>query len=266
MPRCLLAVLLAAMPLGPAATRAAEPLDPWYTAANGSAQTLARGRWSAGLFQPLRTGLSQRVELSLHPLLFPLLPNLSLKWTHGRQGSWQLASRHSLYDPTPLLRLLRREGTGGILSPEFDIPNMAAWSSEGLASHALSSGSRITLKAGLSLCLFRSSALDRRATIDLPLVFPRLQPFFHDLTWHSGLEGSGRLWHQWFWLLDADGFFTPKGEENWALEHKGMLLWDRSAAMQLGIGYKVCFGEYPFGTQWHLLGPLVDLQWAWGDQ
>ena len=260
----LLVALLAAMLLWSAAARAAEHTDPWFAAANGSAQTLPRGRWCVGIFQPLRTAVSEHIELSLHPLLFPLLPNVSLKWAHGHQGNWRFASRHSLYDPTPLLRLLRREGTGGILSPEFAIPNMAASSSEVLASHPIAGGQRVTLKVGLSVCLFRSSPLDRRATIDLPLVFPRLQPFFHNLTWRGGLEGMGRLWRRWFWLLDGDCFYTPRGEENWALEHKGMLLWDRSTTLQLGIGYKLSFCEYPYGRQWHLLGPLVDLQWAWG--
>jgi len=260
------ALLLAGLLLCSLPAHAAGETVTW-SAANGSAQTLPRGRWCVGIFQPLRTGLTERIELSCHPLLLPLLPNLSVKWAHRRPpGAWAIASRHSLYDPTPLLRLLSREGTGGILSPEFAIPNMAAWSSELLVSHAIGSGHLITAKAGLSFCLFRSGPLDRRATIDLPLVFPRLQPFYHDLTWRSGLESMGRIWRRWHYLADADLFYTPKGEENWALEHKAMLLWNRSAGLQLGLGYKLTFGEYPFGTQWHLLGPLFDLQWAWGSR
>ncbi len=32
---------------------------------------------------------------------------------------------------------------------------------------------------------------------------------------------------------------------------------------QILLSYKLSYGEYPFGTQWHLLGPLVDIVWAW---
>ena len=248
----------------PLAAADARETDPWYAAANGSAATLPPGRWTVGIFQPLRAGISRGVEISLHPLLMPLLPNLSLKWMHGRRGAWQMASRHSFFDPAPLLRLLRREGTGGLIAPEFEIPNMGAWSSELVLTRPIAARHQLTLKAGMSFCLFRSSALDHRTTIDLPLVFPRLQPFYHDLTWRSGLEGMGRLHGRWHYLADADLFFTPGGEENWALEHKGMLLWDRSSRMQAGVGYKLTWGEYPFGAQWHLLGPLIDLQWGWG--
>jgi hypothetical protein len=244
------------------AARAAQ--DPWFSSSNGSAQLLPKGRWTIGLFQPLRYGASQRVELSAHPLLFPLLPNLSLKWSHHPAGPWLIASRHSFYDPTPLLRFLRREGTGGIVSPEFEIPNMGAWTSELLVTHPLGDAHMVTVKAGISLCLFRSSALDSRTTIDLPLVFPRLQPFYQGYTWRSGLEGMGRLHHRWHYLADCDLFYTPRGDDNWAIEHKGMLLWDKSGKLQAGLGYKLTWGEYPFGSQWHLLGPLLDLQMGWG--
>ncbi len=260
-----LSLLAVLMFTADAALCAAGPAeDPWFSSANGSARTLNQGRWTIGIFQPLRHGISDRIELSAHPLLFPLLPNFSLKWSHSPAGPWQFASRHSFYDPTPLLRLLRRKGTGGIISPEFEIPNMGAWTSELLVTRPLGSAHLITFKAGISLCLFRSSALDSRTTIDLPLVFPRLQPFYQDYTWRSGIEGMGRLGRRWLYLLDGDLFYTPGGEENWALEHKGMLLWNKSSRVQLGLGYKLTWGEYPFGTQWHLLGPLIDLQWGWG--
>ena len=260
--RTLLAVLIFAADAALLAAGSAE--DPWFSSANGSARILTRGRWTAGIFQPLRYGTLDRIELSAHPLLFPLLPNFSLKWSHAPSGPWLIASRHSFYDPTPLLRLLRRKGTGGIVSPEFEIPNMGAWTSELLVTRPLGSTHLVTLKAGITLCLFRSSALDSRTTIDLPLVFPRLQPFYQGYSWRSGIEGMGRLYRRWLYLVDGDLFFTPGGDENWALEHKGMLLWDKSGKVQLGAGYKLTWGEYPFGTQWHLLGPLIDLQWGWG--
>ncbi len=62
--------------------------------------------------------------------------------------------------------------------------------------------------------------------------------------------------------MEADLLYYLASDEM-AFEHKGLLLWNKSQRFQLCLGYKLTFGEYPFGTQWHLLGPLVDLQWAW---
>jgi len=50
--------------------------------------------------------------------------------------------------------------------------------------------------------------------------------------------------------------------EKMAFEHKGLLSWQKSHRFQFCLGYKLCYGQYPFGSQWHLLGPLLDLQWA----
>ena len=61
-----------------------------------------------------------------------------------------------------------------------------------------------------------------------------------------------------------DWFDCPDGENDSAFEHKGLVIWNKSNRVQLCIGYKACYGEYPFGTQWHLLAPLLDVQWGWG--
>jgi endonuclease/exonuclease/phosphatase family metal-dependent hydrolase len=55
----------------------------YYT---GTAYTLPAGRWEVGLFQSLRHAWSESVELSTHPLAFFLIPNLSVKWSHGSRN------------------------------------------------------------------------------------------------------------------------------------------------------------------------------------
>jgi hypothetical protein len=51
-------------------------------------------------------------------------------------------------------------------------------------------------------------------------------------------------------------------EEGFAFEHKNLLTWALSNRMDIQIGYKLIFGEYPFGVQWHLF-PLLDILWRW---
>ncbi len=264
--RCILflQIVLIAL-LSACSVRAVEPQeDGWFSASNGSAMVLPAKSWNAAIFQPLRYGLTGRLEISAHPLLFPLLPNLAVKWQHAQNSRYCFSSRHSLYYPTILMRLLAREGTGGIISPEFTIPHMVAFTNEALLTRLITKGHSVTAKVGLALCLFRSAEPDARTTIDLPLVFPRLQVFYHQYNLRAGLESLKRVGGQWYYLVDADGFFTPGAEEKWAMEHKGLLLWNKSQRTQFSFGYKLVYGQYPFGTQWHLLAPLIDVQWSWG--
>jgi hypothetical protein len=63
--------------------------------------------------------------------------------------------------------------------------------------------------------------------------------------------------------MDVDLFFYPNADEDFAFEHKGLVLWNKSNGFQFCAGYKLTFGKYPFGTQWHLFTPIFDVQWGW---
>jgi len=231
------------------------------TWSSGSAYILPAHRWETGVFLPLRWGCSESMELSMHPLAAFVMPNLSAKWSHGVWNDFIIATRHSLYCPTPLLRLLAREGTGGIISPQFHIPAMISISNEILVSR-LWRNVIVTGKAGLAFAL-KSASVDENSTIDLPLVFTRLNVFYRDYGFRSGMALCGTAYKRWDYNVDAEVFYYPRGSENWAFEHKGLLLWTKSAKFQLCLGYKLSFAQYPFGDQWHLLAPLFDLQWGW---
>ena len=109
----------------------------------------------------------------------------------------------------------------------------------------------------------RFADLDERTTIDLPIVFPRLAVFYHDYAFRFGYDIQGKLFKRWNYLVDGDLFYVPKADENIAFEHKGLLLWTKSSRFQLCFGYKLSYAEYPFGSQWHLLPFLFDMQWSW---
>jgi hypothetical protein len=228
----------------------------------GSAYVLPQKRIEIGLFQPLRYGYSTHIEWSVHPLLFFIMPNFSIKWSHGFSKDFTFATRHSLYYPTLLLRTISREGTGGIISPEFEIPHMLAFNNEILISREIGNGYLITGKTGISLAT-KFGSLDERTTIDLPMVYNRLLVFYHGYQLRFGVEMQGKIYGKWRLLLDGDYFYIPGVEHNKAFEHKGLILWHISDQTEISLGYKLNYGEYPYGSQWHLLLPIFDIQKAW---
>ena len=229
----------------------------WNSAA---AHTLPKGRWEIGLFQPLRYGQTDHLEWSTHPIMNLVIPNLSVKIAHGDGAGWQLATRHQLHYPTPLLRLVSREGTGGLIAPDLDIPAILFLRSELLLTRTLGSSRQLTVKGGAAL-VAKTGALDERATIDLPIIFPRMAAYHHGYQVNLGLDLLGQLFGRWGYGADLDVFLTPGFDQPLAFEHMGLALWRKSDRFQLLLGYKLTFGGYPFGDQWHLL-PLLDLQWA----
>lgn len=242
---------------------ASEPKEiAWRNWSSGTAYLMPAGRWEIGLFQSLRYGYSESLEFSTHPLAFFLIPNMNAKWSHGVYKGFKISTRHSIYYPTPLLRTIAREGTGGIISPEFHIPHLVSIYNEVLFSKPIANNQLFTGQAGFCVAI-KSGDLDERTTNDLPLVFPRLNVFYQGYGFRSGCNLEGKLFRRWNYLVDADVCYYPSADDKMALEHKGLLLWTKSQRFQLCFGYKLTYGEYPFGTQWHLLGPLLDLQWAW---
>ena len=226
-----------------------------------ASENLPKGNFETGLFQPLRYGLSENIEISTHPVLMFFIPNLAVQKRHPSWAGLGLASRHSLVVPTPLLKLVTKKGVGGFISPEFDIPLMIALKNEIQLKRTLNDSWILSGTAGLTLA-YCSKKLDKRTTIDLPVVFPRLGVFYNGYGINFRLDFSGTLLPRLDLLTDLNVLLLPGMEEGFAFEHKNLLTWALSNRMDIQIGYKLIFGEYPFGVQWHLF-PLLDILWRW---
>ena len=65
-----------------------------------SAHIMPPGKWSVGIFQPLRFGLKEGLELSSHPGWFLVLPNASFKIPFADFKSFNTVSYTHLTLPT----------------------------------------------------------------------------------------------------------------------------------------------------------------------
>ena len=57
-------------------------------------------------------------------------------------------------------------------------------------------------------------------------------------------------------------FIMPNKDGRYAFEHKGLIVWTKNEKFRTLFGYKLFAGEYPFGSQAHLI-PMLDLQFGW---
>ena len=225
-----------------------------------SAYTLENGNRQMGVFQPITYGMKNNVELSTHPLLFFIKPNVEVKKYHGEFNGLGMASRFSFDYPTQLLKLIQRKGKFGILAKDPDIgeiSNLFVFQGELLTTKKLDNIS-ITGKVGLSLC--PGCELDSRHMVDLPLAYPRMAVYHHGIAANAGVDMDYNYSEKITFKTDIDLIFSP--EEDVFFEHKLLGNFQLSTKTILSAGYKLTHGSYPFGKQWDVF-PIIDLSWIW---
>jgi hypothetical protein len=228
----------------------------------GTAQTLPKGHMDVGMWAPLRYGLTDDLELSTHPLLDARMPNLRVRQRWASLRGWQVATLHEIAYPTPLLRDFRREGTLGLFPLDTEIPHILSFRNVIFMSMPGDDGRDLTVSLGL-----RGAALAGDSdfpTLDLPVIFPRTAPYHGRLVTEVGMAAGGEIatWLRYRLMLDL--FFIPSDEVDdveLTAEHAAAFTWPASDGFAVHVGYRLVFGQYPFGEQVDLL-PVVDLQWA----
>jgi len=224
----------------------------------GTAYTLPKHSYEIGLVTGSRYGLNDNIELSTHPLIFLLMPQLNIKVNWGDYSVIRLATEHGILYPTQFMRLIARKGTGGLISPEFTIPDMFSIDNRILASYKPFKNAILTAHAGITFAL-KFDDLDPRSTIDIPVIYPRLAVFYNQPEYDLGIEFRGKFSPRFGWLFNIENFIFSGTTENYFFENKGTLAYtSKKQTLRVEAGYKLCYGKYPPGTQWHLL-PLIDI-------
>lgn len=228
----------------------------------GTAGTLSAKHADVGLWAPLRYGVTDHLELSTHPALNARMPNLRARQRWRRWRSWQVTTLHEFTYPTPLLRDFRREGTLGLFPLDTDIPHIFTLRNAVLMSSPGDDGRRFTILAGVRGAA-RSGA-SRFPTLDLPVLFPRTAPYQGRIVTEFGFAADGEIasWLRYRLLVDLF-FVTPDddGDVELTTEHAAAFTWPASDGLAVHLGYRLVFGQYPYGEQVDLL-PIADVQWA----
>jgi hypothetical protein len=223
-----------------------------------SAYLLEKDNHEIGLFQPLRWGYSENIELSTHPISMFTMPNINIKI---RYEKYDLTSRHRFIYPTPLMRFFQKKGKFGLISPVADVgevPHIFVFQNELFKSISLDK-TLFTLKAGITFAIV-SEKLDERLSVDLPIIYPAMGAYFNGYKFNLGADARHHFSDQFSVLLDGDVVIIPTEDIFW----ESKLLGEYQLNNQWGIllGAKLTYGNYPFGKQTRFL-PLLDIIYRW---
>ena len=223
-----------------------------------SANILDKGSKEIGLFQPLRWAYNDKIEVSLHPVLFFVIPNNSVKIWYDK---YRLASKHEIFYPTPLLRLLQKDGMLGVVASYADVgevPHVIAFNNELIKSYNIDEA-LVTIKGGFGFAII-SDKLDERLSIDLPIVYPSMGSFFNGYKFNFGIDLRYGLNEKLDLLLDGDIQLIPN--ENLFWDSKLISEYKFNSSLKFLLGTKLTYGNYPYGEQYRLF-PLIDIVYFW---
>ena len=224
-----------------------------------TAHTLPKGEWEIGLFGPLRYGMSESLELEIHPIWAFVAPHVALKKDLIEIGRWSMGVRQSLAYPSLLLNTLARGGIGGILPPDVDVPHIISSDTRLLLTKDYSERASVTVRAQLHLApRFGDSTYPH---IPVPVVYPRTAAYQGIATIGAGtfmrcVMTDGLEIH-----TDTQLWFMVGNEANWAAEQWVSVRWFASKTFALDVGATATVGAYPYGQNWHVF-PTFDLNWA----
>jgi hypothetical protein len=246
---------------------------------DGTANTLPAKRFEIGvLHTPCLYGVTDRTEISLYVLWDAFVPNLSVKRRWGETQGFIFASSHGVFSPTPFLRMVSREKTGGLLPPDNYVPWYLVFDSYAFLTHAIAGDHLVTLNGGIRLPVAFADKSDERPvykrpqTIDYAFIFPRTAYVTKSPTIspEASVKFTGPLVSDFSYSAECAYFFLPVRdnlqEEDflcWALEPSALLYWRPSKRFSCHIGAIASFGTYPFGSNW-ILYPLLDIAIGFG--
>ena len=240
-----------------------------------------------GIFHPYKYQLTEEIEIGTHPITFLVSPNVSARIKHNKKfvdfifklsnAQTEMKNKnnffytnHSIYIPTGLFNMLKKEGMFGFISPEFsDFSFMMSFKNE-VEIFIDKNPYNISIKTGITFG-FSSEKLDTRSTIDLPIVYPRMLVHYqennYNLNYNLGIKR--KLSKKWDVFSNINAIVYPKSDNSFFIENKGLLIYNYSEKTEIKFGYELVYGQYPFGDMLHLLPfsiipvPLIDIVWSW---
>ena len=232
---------------------------------DGTAETLKKRRMEVGVFSPLRYGLKKDLEIKTYPLMNFIMPNLAIKKRYLTKNKIVLSSEHYFSYPTLIMKLISKRGIAGLL-PETQkdkIPQQIYTEHSLILTYTYSDYLIITPKISLSLPLIYKNK--NFTQLDMFLLYNRTAPFGGDLVYSLSFDIDGKIYKKLYYCLDFDLYddlpfklYSDAKEINTVYEHKFYLIWKQNENIAFLLGYKLVYGNYPYGRILNVL-PLVDI-------
>jgi len=225
---------------------------------DNTADILEQGRKETGIFSPLKIGLKNSKELSIHPILFFIIPNASIKKQWKANDKYRFSSLHKFTYPTMLYKMLSRKGTGGVLPSTSKIPQMFKFNNAALLSID-KFNQTFTFSLGVDLSLnFGESDF---TYIEWHMVYPRTYALNNIFTPYAGVDVTGKLYKNFVYDYKFNAYYLARTDAGFVTENSFKITWQKSDKFAIKAGAIYSYGKFPFGNDGGLY-PTFDLMFG----
>lgn len=245
----------------------AQSADHSFVEYNSSFNSRKEGDFRYTAFSKSEYFLNENLSLKAHPIAFFMFPALELKNKFWEDDKIIISSFHNISYPTLFYKIVQNEGTGGFISPEFEIPNMFILKNGITAAYNVSENQ--FLQASLSIeFAINNKLLEAGTSIDLPFFLDRTMVLYKDLGFNLSLSAEGKLISDFDYYVANRLYLFPIKNDKYDYEYQNtsnnifnelyaLGFYNFGNNLKIGIGGVLCYGTYPFGNKWHLL-PFID--------
>jgi len=232
----------------------------------GTASTIPEGHLDVSVFRPARYGITKTLEVSAQPFIFPVLPNGQIKKTWHKK-EFVFASVHGINYPTITLNIVRKRDNQELIPIDSVVPQLLAFKNEVIVSKILKKATTceaenfvLSLKLGVQFAFqLTESTLPQ---IEKPILYPRTAIYHKEILWYLGADIDGHLNSFINFSADVDFLSIGMGIDDFAIEHKGMLMMPLTESLMILGGYKLSYGSYPSGNKLGIY-PMLDISWKY---
>jgi hypothetical protein len=240
----------------------AEPERTSRVWSGAHAPTLPRGRLELGLFQSAHYGVTDRVEVALHPAWFFVLPHLELKALAAARGRFSLSVQARLGYPTLFLKLVSKSGAGGLLPATSSPPQALQIEGDLLGTGQLAGDLLISAALGLAVAPHASFNDQELPLLDFPFLYPRFAPLYTVLVPRALVNLEGRVWGGLHYEASLLGYLMPQLPDvgtAYALEQAIELEYRFGERVGVSAGLRISEAKYAYANRTHFL-PFVDVR------
>jgi len=227
------------------------------------------GSFQYSIFGVSTYGINNTMEIEAHPLMLFFSPSVDLKYKLTRFGDINISGISGFNYPTILMRLITKKGTGGFISPEFTIPQMISIRNGVVGTYRISEQHFISGRVLFEFAI-NNNALEPGTSIDLPLIAPHSAVYYNDAGFSFAIAGEGTVYSFISYHCKSELLIFPfisqeykdeypLGQQSFFVDFSGTAVWRLSETAIISTGFKLTYGDYPFGGQWHLL-PTIDFK------